>query len=53
MGWARAIGVVKLAEGFAAALREELDFRVEAGNLAAVGAAASSDGIAIRGPMTT
>jgi predicted unusual protein kinase regulating ubiquinone biosynthesis (AarF/ABC1/UbiB family) len=28
--------VAKLAEGFAAALREELDFRVEAGNLAAV-----------------
>ena len=47
VGWARAIGVVKLAEGFAAALREELDFRVEAGNLAAVGAAASSDGIVI------
>jgi ubiquinone biosynthesis protein len=47
VGWARAIGVVKLAEGFAAALREELDFRVEAGNLAALGAAASSDGIVI------
>ena len=47
MGWARAIGVAKLAEGFAAALREELDFRVEAGNLAAVGAAANSDGIVI------
>ena len=28
--WARAIGVAALAEGFAAALREELDFRVEA-----------------------
>jgi len=38
--WARTIGVVTLAEGFAAALREELDFRVEARNLAAVGAAA-------------
>ena len=37
--WARTIGVVMLAEGFAAALREELDFRVEARNLAAVGAA--------------
>ncbi len=47
VGWARAIGMVKLAEGFAAALREELDFRVEAGNLTAVGAAASSDGIVI------
>jgi ubiquinone biosynthesis protein len=39
--WARALGVVALAEGFAAALREELDFRVEARNLAAVSAAAS------------
>ena len=37
--WARALGVVALAEGFAVALREELDFRVEARNLAAVGAA--------------
>ncbi|HEX6543257.1 MAG TPA: AarF/UbiB family protein [Ktedonobacterales bacterium] len=30
--WARAFGVVNLAEGFASALREELDFRVEARN---------------------
>jgi ubiquinone biosynthesis protein len=37
--WARALGLVALAEGFAAALREELDFRVEARNLAAVSAA--------------
>jgi ubiquinone biosynthesis protein len=37
--WARALGVVALAEGFAAALREELDFRVEARNLAAVSTA--------------
>jgi ubiquinone biosynthesis protein len=37
--WARAIGVVALAESFAVALREELDFRVEAANLTAVGAA--------------
>jgi ubiquinone biosynthesis protein len=34
--WARTLGVVALAEGFAAALREELDFRVESRNLAAV-----------------
>jgi ubiquinone biosynthesis protein len=51
VGWARAIGVVQLSEGFAAALREELDFRLEAGNLAAVhaanGATAGSDGIVI------
>ena len=38
--WARALGVVTLADGFAVALREELDFRVEARNLAAVSAAA-------------
>jgi len=37
--WARAIGVVTLAEGFGVALREELDFRIEAANLAAAGAA--------------
>jgi predicted unusual protein kinase regulating ubiquinone biosynthesis (AarF/ABC1/UbiB family) len=36
--WARAIGVRELAAGFAAALREELDFRVEAENMAAVAA---------------
>src|SRR2546430_1326095 len=49
VGWARAIGVVNLAEGFAAALREELDFRVEAGNLAAVGAAngAAADSVRV------
>ncbi len=42
--WARALGVVTLADGFAAALREELDFRVEARNLAAVSAAAARPG---------
>lgn len=36
--WARAIGVVDLAHGFAASLREELDFRVEARNIGAVAA---------------
>ena len=50
-GWARTIGVVTLAEGFGAALREELDFRVEAGNLAAVsagnGLAGGPDGVVI------
>ena len=39
--WGRAIGVRELADGFAAALREELDFRVEAANMAAVGATAT------------
>ena len=42
-GWARAIGVVTLAEGFAVALREELDFRIEAANLAAAGAPGKPD----------
>jgi len=36
--WARSLGVVDLADGFAAALTEELDFRVEARNIAAVSA---------------
>ena len=34
--WARAVGAAGLARGFAAAMREELDFRVEARNMAAV-----------------
>ncbi|HEX3778902.1 MAG TPA: AarF/UbiB family protein [Pseudonocardiaceae bacterium] len=38
-GMLRDIGVLELAEGFATALREELDFRAEARNLAAVAAA--------------
>ncbi|WP_436499445.1 ABC1 kinase family protein [Actinokineospora sp. HUAS TT18] len=38
-GWARSLGIVALADGFSAALLEELDFRVEARNVAAVAAA--------------
>jgi ubiquinone biosynthesis protein len=37
--WARSLGVVDLAEGFADALVEELDFRTEARNIEAVAAA--------------
>jgi len=37
-GWARSIGVRDLANGFAVAVREELDFRIEAANMAAVAA---------------
>ncbi|NUP52622.1 MAG: AarF/ABC1/UbiB kinase family protein [Catenulispora sp.] len=44
--WARALGTVALAEGFAAALREELDFRIEARNLAAV-AQTRVEGVAV------
>ncbi len=36
--WARAVGAASVAQGFAAAMREELDFRVEARNMAAVAA---------------
>ncbi|MEV5570804.1 AarF/UbiB family protein [Spirillospora sp. NPDC052269] len=38
-GWGRALGIVELAEGFATALREELDFRIETRNMAAVSSA--------------
>jgi ubiquinone biosynthesis protein len=51
--WARALGVRELADGFAASLAEELDFRVEAGNLAAF---TSSNGMrvpAIHEELTT
>ncbi|WP_424637884.1 ABC1 kinase family protein [Embleya sp. AB8] len=37
--WGRALGLVELADGFAVALREELDFRIEARNTSAVLAA--------------
>lgn len=40
--WGSALGVRDLAAGFAAALREELDFRVEARNIAAVSAVADA-----------
>ncbi|WP_327085259.1 AarF/UbiB family protein [Nonomuraea sp. NBC_01738] len=42
--WGRALGLRDLAEGFAVAIREELDFRVEAANMAAVAAAGSGGG---------
>ncbi|MBB2743846.1 UNVERIFIED_ORG: ubiquinone biosynthesis protein [Microbispora rosea subsp. rosea] len=47
--WARGVGVGDLARGFAGALREELDFRVEAANMAAV--AATSKDAAVRSPV--
>jgi ubiquinone biosynthesis protein len=39
--WAREVSVLDLAEGFAAALREELEFRIEARNIVAVAAGGS------------
>jgi ubiquinone biosynthesis protein len=52
--WGRAIGAVTLAHGFAAALREELDLRIEASNLTAVGAAASraGSGVVVPAPVS-
>ncbi|MGH3434332.1 MAG: ABC1 kinase family protein [Thermocrispum sp.] len=41
--WARSLGLTDLAAGFAKALTEELDFRVEARNIAAVTAATATD----------
>jgi ubiquinone biosynthesis protein len=42
--WGRAVGAVTLAHGFADALREELDLRIEARNLTAVATAAARHG---------
>jgi ubiquinone biosynthesis protein len=39
--WARDMGAVELAQGFAEALREELDFRVEARNLTTITASSA------------
>jgi ubiquinone biosynthesis protein len=49
-GWGRAVGAVGLAAGFAAALREELDLRIEARNMTSVAAASGGGGIAIPVP---
>ena len=42
--WGATIGAVELARGFANALHEELDFRVEARNMAVVAAASAAPG---------
>lgn len=49
-GWARAIGIRELADGFAEALREELDFTVEARNMVTVIAARSYDDVTMSRP---
>ena len=49
--WGRTMGVRELAAGFAAALRDELDFRVEAATMAAAAEAAGGrDGVRIPPP---
>ncbi|MFI8389867.1 ABC1 kinase family protein [Streptomyces sp. NPDC085540] len=42
--WARTLGLLELADNFAIAVHEELDFRIEARNLADITAARSRDG---------
>lgn len=50
--WGRSLGVVALADGFAASLREELDFRTEARNTTAIATAAAQRGadVVVRTP---
>jgi len=45
--WGRSVGAVDLAQGFAAALREELDLRIEARNMTAVAAAPRYGGLRV------
>jgi ubiquinone biosynthesis protein len=49
--WARAVGAVGVARGFAAAMREELDFRVEASNMAVIAATWSAQQRAVGGQV--
>src|SRR6516162_5185808 len=49
-GWAREYAVLEMTRGFASALREELDFRIEARNIAAV---ASSSRVRVPGRVRT
>lgn len=48
--WGRSLGVVGLADGFAASLREELDYRVELANTRAVEGSLRAAGSSIRVP---
>ncbi|WP_433239698.1 ABC1 kinase family protein [Streptosporangium sp. CA-135522] len=48
--WGRAFGVGDLSRGFAEALREELDFRVETANMAAVAAASAGEPVRVPVP---
>jgi len=45
--WARKFGIVDLADGFAAAVTEELDFRIECANLEAMRGAAAQSGVRV------
>ena len=48
--WGRSVGAVDLAQGFADALREELDLRIEARNMTAVAAATAARDEGVRVP---
>ncbi len=48
--WGRATGAVDLANGFAQAIREELDFRVEARNMTAVAASDNDPNVVVPVP---
>ena len=50
--WARAVGAAGVARGFAAAMREELDFRVEASNMAVIAATWPAQQRAVGGGVT-
>ena len=50
-GWGRAVGTVELAHGFADALHEELDLRIEARNMTAVATAAAGRTASVRVPV--
>src|SRR5215469_4075044 len=50
--WARAVGTAGVARGFAAAMREELDFRVEARNMTAIAATWAGQQRAVPGSVT-
>lgn len=49
--WGRSVGAGGLAQGFASALREELDLRIEARNMAAVTSASAARDEGIRVPV--
>ena len=52
-GWARQVAVLEMTRGFAAALREELDFGIEARNIAAVAGTSRVRVPAVHGQWST
>jgi len=51
--WARQFAVAEMTQGFASALREELDFRIEARNIAAVASSSQVRVPAVHGQWST